>query len=175
MFWRKAKLRKVDEIVGELSEGADYLVPTLVGSLSGKGPMQEYPVLGTRHYDVDHFNVHMPHYHIDLRFYDHSLWIREGKQVLVGAGRREDGSLPPIIYKKMRCRQSCVLMNITQPDGRTDFWEVWRGAQCGGSAKEGWICPHKGTFLGSQFTDIDGVITCPAHSLRIDAKTGKVL
>lgn len=29
------------------------------------------------------------------------------------------------------------------------FNQHFKGAQCGGNREDGWICPHKGAFLGS--------------------------
>lgn len=172
-------LSKVDAFVGPLTEGRCYLVPTVVGSVNGSGAMRPYPVIGTRHYDVEYFNVHMPHYHLDMRFIDMDRWRGEMLQgVLIGAGRRNDGTYPVPEYKKMKCLQSHVEITIrpnsTAPDGFEQMKRDFKGAQCGGSRKRGWTCPHKGTFLGGQ-PALLGVITCPAHSLRIDAKTGRVL
>src|SRR6266436_5748073 len=112
---------KVDKVKGELIEGETYLVPTFTGPLGGKKHLtREYPVLrGPRHYDVEFFNVHMPHYHLDLRFIDLQQWRTELESNRpVGAGRRDDGSLPVPVYKAWRCYQSNVIIHF---DNSPDF------------------------------------------------------
>lgn len=171
-------MRRVDEIVGRLAEGVHYMVPTVVGALNGQGPMEIHPVVGTRHYDVEYFNVHMPHYHLDLRFVGMEWWRERGSAILVGVGERADGTFPELIHRRMRCLQAHVIISVrshpSMPGGCERMHEDFRGVQCGGSAREGWICPHKGTFLGGQ-PPYEGVVTCPAHGLRIDWRTGRVL
>ena len=171
---------RVDKVCGPLIEGTTYLVPTLKGPLGGlKHLVREYPVLiGPRHYDVEYFNVHMPHYHIDLRFVDMRVWRNQWDgNIPVGAGRLDDGSLPKPEYKPWRCLQNHVILNFdNSPDflGYKRMCRHFAGAQCGGSRERGWICPHKGTNLASTPSH-NGVITCPAHALKIDEATGKVL
>jgi hypothetical protein len=172
-------LEKVDEGVEVLTDGKEYLVPTLVGPLGGKlGTTREYPVLGTRHYDVEFFENHMAHYHLDLRFVDYQKWQREwGRDVVVGAGRTVSGALPKLQLKAIKCQQSQVIINFIfgpKPDTMDKFRDHFRGQQCGGNREKGWICPHKGTFLGGQPV-YKGALTCPAHGLKVNPRTGIVL
>lgn len=169
-------MQRVDEVVGLLIEGKHYLVPTIVGSIGGTGPMQSHPIIGPRHYDVEFFGVHVPHYHLDLRFVLSES--RSNNNHSVAAGRQRDGSLPPVVYKKMKCTAACVVLsNVTgnEPGAYEQLVEHFRGAQCGGSAKTGWVCPHKGMPLASQYIDPKWIITCPGHGLKIDSRTGKVV
>lgn len=170
-------MKRVDDMTTPLREGVTYLVPTIVGTLGGKHPSERWPILvGPRHYDVEFFNIHMPHHHLDVRFISYETWKQElGSEIVVGVGRFADGSLPAIEHKPMRCLVEAFLLNsITSHDDRA-MHKHFKGAQCEGSLKRGWICPHKGTYLGSQYIDNDGVMICPAHGLRIDAATGRVL
>jgi hypothetical protein len=150
---RCIEMQKVDDAVGLLVEGQPYLVPTVTGSLGGSGPMECYPIIGPRHYDVEFLNVHMPHYHLDLRFIDMRKF---DNNVVVGAGQRSDGTYPPIVYKKMKCLQACVVISNVRgngyaaADGYRHLVEHFCGVQCSGNAKDGWICPHKGMPLASQ-------------------------
>lgn len=167
---------KVDETSRVLMEGQTYLVPIIEGSLSGKWPTKSFPVIGPRHYDVEFFNVHAPHYHLDLRFINFTDWYRSDKGTTVLVGRKADGSLPSVHYEPMKCLQSqVVIYDVRSESGPPDAYKQlvthFEGRKCEGSKQEGWTCPHKGTFLG----DTNGVITCPAHGLKIDNRTGKVL
>ena len=171
-------MQKVDKIVGTLVEGGVYLVPVIEGSLGGTFPARKLPVIGNRHYDVEFFGNHMPHYHLDIRFMSFDEWqFKYQREIAVGVGRLADGSIPKPHYEEMACRQNLVIINNVrgpQPGGEEKMHAHFLGAKSSGSRETGWRCPHKGTFLGSQ-PAVAGVITCPAHGLRICEATGVVL
>lgn len=171
-------MQKVDEIVGTLTEGEFYLVPTITGSLGGHKKVEEYPIIGPRHYDVEFFNIHSPHYHLDLRFINNRYWRDQLHcEVVVAVGRRASGELPTPQYKKLICIHRHIeintVTNASAPGGHDQLRKHFAGTQCGGSRETGWICPHKRMFLGSQPASY-GIITCPGHGLKINADTGKV-
>jgi|SRR6185369_1803521 len=54
-------------------------------------------------------------------------------------------------------------------------WQVrLRDRYCGQAIMNG-RCPHKGTPVEAMYEEVGGVLVCPAHGLRFDKATGRVL
>lgn len=163
----KEVMEKVDHIVGRLVEGRSYLVPTVKGEWLDTHGIADWPVVGPRHKDED-LGVNISHYHIDHRFIPVGEWKRDRNTVV------NESCDAPVRYEAWKCLQSTVVVSNVTTRKEHDLQRSWAGKACDGSATDGWICPHRKTWLGSQ-PAVMGVITCPAHGLRIDAKTGRVL
>jgi hypothetical protein len=162
-------IKRVDEVVGWLVDGRSYLVPTIRGEWLDDHGVADWPVIGPRHKDKE-LGVNLSHYHIDLRFVSMDVFNRGGQNTVVN-----DSYEARVRYRKWTCLQACVVLsNVRTPKGMVELNKVYAGKQCAGSARTGWTCPHRGVWLGSQ-PAVEGVITCPGHGLRVNAKTGRLL
>jgi hypothetical protein len=158
---------RVDKIVGSLREGQRYRVPTVRGEWLATHGIADWPVVGLRHKDPE-LGVNVSHYHIDHRFVPESEFKRDDNTLV------NESYDAPVRYRVWTCLQACVVIsNVTTANG-FDIRRSYIGKKCGGSCETGWICPHRGVWLGSQ-PPVRGVITCPGHGLRINAKTGCVV
>lgn len=151
-----------------------------------------WPVMGRMHDDVDHFDFHHKHYHIDLRFVGNRHLAQAGqdwgiddpKQAKLAClstsplhGRHGQGGLnhlaKPVLMPFRMMRDHQPWMYHDRPRMQ-DFQDALSGQKCRHS-KAGWVCPHRGYPLGQVTPDANGVVTCPLHGLRINAQTGMVL
>lgn len=158
-------MERADKVIGPLCEGRRYLVPTVRAEWLDSHGIAEWPVIGPRHKDPD-IGATVSHYHIDHRFVPQAEFDRDTNTVV------NESCDQPVRYRAWTCLQARVV--LTHHDARVlKMHGFWRGRQCQGSRETGWICPHRGVWLGSQFSR-DGIIICPAHGLKINAETGRV-
>lgn len=192
-----ASLQRVDEMHEPPIVGQFYLVPTIFyrfGEDYRKGvttwpPLQRHhPVMGTRHEDGEYLGFPHFHYHMDWRFAKQAVvrtamargshWF--GEQALFGiplirSGEPDHG---PVTYRRMKClRIPPINVQFSRPrsSGFLSGGQLLHRAFFGKPAApgpHGWICPHRGTVLGSVPVNLDGTITCPLHGLKFCAKTG---
>jgi len=162
--------------------GRWYMVPAIFyRRFSRQGPELWWPVLGPRHNDVEFFDFKWEHFHFDQRFLTvrHLNVIdRDPEYALKRSfyqplqGNETGKRLPMPTLHRMQCRR---VMPEYPWSGQLAIENInlhyeGRMAKRG---KRGWICPHRQTALGTMVPDAAGVITCPLHGLRIDAKTGR--
>ncbi len=152
-----------------------------------------WPVIGPLHQDKAFLAFPHSHYHMDGRFLtkaqrDYVLivqersrgaWLQDDAIVLAEALERwplnnhDLGAPEQATLKRRKCWRTQLppYGNAHQP-GIQRIAEHFAAHQCRRD-ENGWICPHQATPLGS-IQPVDGVIVCPLHGLRIDAKTGTV-
>lgn len=165
---QKIPPQRVDEILEPLVEGRWYLVPTVKGEWLNTHGVAYWPVIGPRHKDID-LGVTVSHYHIDHRFVPIAEFRCDTNTVV------NESNDAPVRYRRWKCLQSAVMLNnVTTSEGYAAFKRKHAGEKCEGHKRTGWRCPHRGVWLGGQ-PACGGVIICPAHGLKIDAKTGRVL
>lgn len=165
-----AKLQRVDRLKEPPVVGRFYLVPTVQGRWYDSF-REDWPVIGNLHNDVEFFDFHTKHFHLDYRF------VRVRKSLLgrVKAAPLHAHSSTPLskpIFRRRKCLREQVIFDGPSKI-MTPFRKSFAGHQCA-SGKRGWVCPHRHVALGST-PAIGGVITCPLHGLRINAATGLVL
>lgn len=173
-------MQKFDDLTEPPIVGRFYLVPTVIGTWCEEdGP---WPVMGMKHEDAEWLSFPYIHYHLNRFFLnDHDEWVAIANPIaepLDGIGYRMNDPIPAPVLRKWKCRRSAVTafpvnqINKTRTNKWFAMFDHYAGAQCAHS--NGWICPHKGARLGA-IIPIGGVITCPLHGMRIDARTGIVL
>lgn len=172
-------MQKFDDLTEPPVVGRFYLVPTVIGTWHGKdGP---WPVMGVKHEDAEWLSFPWLHYHLNRFFVNEEEEYRAVRSPLTeNTGYLSNSPLPAPFLRKWKCRRSIVAKfpteNIPPKDRRAHMWwemfDHFTGVQCKRSS--GWVCPHKGARLGA-IIPIGGVITCPLHGMRIDARTGIVL
>lgn len=163
-------LQRVDRLKEPPVVGQFYLVPTVQGRWYDSF-RTDWPIIGNKHNDVEFFDFHAKHFHIDYRF------ARLGKVMLerVTTSPLHTHSGTPLSKPVLRRRKCLREQAIFDGPSKimTPFRKSFAGHQCA-TGKRGWVCPHRHVALGST-PAINGVITCPLHGLRIDAETGKCL
>lgn len=190
-------LQRVDEMREPPIVGEFYLVPTVFyrfGSDNWKAgervlqKQRHYPVMGTRHEDADHLGFPDLHYHMDWRFVPTSAlrnakvyarWAY-GDQTIFGIplSRTDEPEHGSVTYRRMKCKRVPPI-NIAfsraghygSPSNGQMLHRAWFGKPAA-PGPHGWVCPHRGTVLGSIPVEEDGTITCPLHGLKFCAKTG---
>lgn len=160
-------MERADKVIGPLCEGRRYLVPTVRGEWLDWHGIADWPVVGPRHKDPE-IGVNVSHYHIDHRFVPTEQFQGGDTNTVVNESCDQ-----PVRYRAWTCLQACVVLTHRESQIRA-LHDSWRGRQCQGSRESGWICPHRGVWLGSQ-PAVKGVITCPAHGLKIEPLTGRVM
>jgi hypothetical protein len=181
---------RVDELDHPPEIGRFYLVPTIRYPLCHV--VADWPVLGVKHADAEHFRFPHDHYHIDTRFMTcgllRKLRKRDRKEVLPGQASRlalcwrdSTGGLefstlphPPVEYRRLKC----VTPVIAYPFGGVPQVLAFREALADVSlldTKHGPVCPHRGFRMGAIAPDENGVLTCPLHGLQFCARSGKAI
>lgn len=180
---------KIDEIKSPPVVGETYRVPSV-----RRGDVF-VPVFGPPHTDVELGNP-LLHFHVDIRFISHEDAQAVGLSLMDFEVPRYSAphtfSLPAISgsrnevvrHRPMKCirrgndyRSPQVIpcgdtINLTvgslEKTGLIeDMHENDRVTKCG-------RCPHRGTPLGHQPVT-NGVVVCPAHLLKWDKATGKMI
>jgi hypothetical protein len=184
-------VQRVDELTEPPVEGQAYLVPVLTAVWLEQ--FGEWPLLGPPHNDGDLTLIDATHWHVDPRFLPldftfsadvdpEPLYIETPKVSADHPWLALIEQPPKIVHLPIPewKPRTCVRPHVefTWPwSPQRGFVQCVRqtfaGAQCQ-RGSGGWICPHKGTPLGS-IMPVDGVIVCPQHGLRIDAHSGRVL
>lgn len=179
-------IERADRLKSPPVKGRFYLVPAILWDwgLLGREP-KWWPVLGNKHKDVEFFDFHYLHYHVDPRFMTTAHWRDAGDPWdptisaldLILSRPLSSINLPhgpaKPVPRRMRCSMVDILYGHDEQKAVVDLNKHHAGQQCH-KGKRGWVCPHRHIALGS-IAPIDGVITCPLHGLRVDAATGKCL
>jgi len=175
---------RVDEMTEPVVVGRYYLVPTVRYPYFGS--IQDWPVIGPRHNDVEFFDFHWQHYHIDGRFLTarqrHFIGKRNLRNWLNVVSATPLAYCLPMQYSVMPHpapvwkRRKCHFAALPYPFRHVSFVNelrhAYRGARLRGPCK---VCPHRGAPLASLAPDADGLITCPAHGLRWKVDTGEAV
>lgn len=149
--------------------GTNYLVPCLISNQGGK--MHITPVIDHPHNDVENGQP-LAHYHADFRFIRHTVEksgvlpinkhsdhvYAADDRPLVGNGTIENYVLPMQTADHLNTTH---LVNIKK--SKLKHRCIHKGK-----------CPHRGFDLSNE-NPKNGVITCPLHGLRFNAKTHKLL
>lgn len=152
-----------------------------------------WPVIGKRHEDREFFNFALEHYHVDVRFLGRRHFAQTGRRgrfvdrerdaisqaqaqallarIDVPPARRH---LPEPVLVRMKCYRANERWNFPDAEAVMQMCSAFAGHQARHS-DAGWVCPHRQYPLGQVEPDESGVITCPLHGLRIDARTGRCL
>ena len=170
------RLQRVTELTQPALVGRYYLVPTIECSFLG-GRNRVWPVTGPLHTDAE-LGLPGHHYHVDGRFVSlgAAYELRHLRDLSFAIAAQPISIFQAAVWKRRRCLRKQPIYPRQAAGGSKAFlalWAAFAGHQCKTGAA-GWICPHRGTALGS-LPVTDGVITCPLHGLRIEAETGRVL
>ncbi|MBP2560828.1 hypothetical protein J2857_003597 [Neorhizobium galegae] len=180
-------ITRLDQLTGPVEVGKHYLVPTVTAWW--RGSLATVPVIGPKHHDRHCLNFDHEHYHLDPRFvrappFKHpssfELFWRDiqARPLMTGNGVNPDG-LPEPVWMRRKCHRLGnphvgKMLELTSKNGNWQcHFREWAGKQAKHDGR-GWVCPHRNIPLADH-PPVDGVITCPAHLLRIDAATGLVL
>lgn len=167
--------------------GESYMVPcVLIREFNGHEPFH-LPVFGDWHNDKDFGQNDFDHYHIDTRFVTEQEleWFNLSGalniQYLSGVcainvttmrdrGVYEDAKeIPRVCLRELgqsttfSIHENGVLKNLSKQLMQKNFK---LDDKCR-------VCPHKGTSLQG-ISPVNGVILCPVHAMRFDAKTLEV-
>lgn len=175
-------MRRIDELSVPPQIGRMYLVPTVYGRWFGSA--RHWPVIGPKHHDTQCLRFEPHHYHLDVRFLGRKpegvSWRFVFSAPLITSDRINPDGLPAPEWRARKCQRliNPALDEINNLTTRAGNWKChfdqWAGKQARHDGR-GWVCPHRNVSLADQAVDGDGVITCPLHLLRIDARTGRVL
>ncbi|MGE0023972.1 MAG: Rieske 2Fe-2S domain-containing protein [Hyphomicrobium sp.] len=177
--------QRVDLLTSPPVVGHFYLVRTVRAKYFGREA--NWPVIGPRHEDADHFNFPYQHYHVDFRFVRCSdeVALKRHPYVLHGivdapnswsAHRMKDieGQSSMRLRKCVRSRLSFIVPPHVRTEPLDHLRAHYAGRSCTRDKAGGLICPHRKAPLGSLEPDEAGFITCPLHGLVIHVPTGKV-
>lgn len=181
------KYQKVEDVKEVLEVGKTYLVPCIIKEINLKEIVDygkfdeedlwrdevdyslnkwEYikkliptcitPIINHPHNDIENGQP-TPHYHEDDRF-------KAGNEINTTLVRVDIGDI--LKYLPLKCIRTTV-------ESRTGVAGTYKAKIKHNCIHKG-KCPHRGMDL-SQVPEIDGVITCPLHSLRFNAKTKQII
>lgn len=162
--------------------GQYYRVPVLAVA-DWQGYTGGVPIIGPWHEDAEIIGFAPHHYHVDWRFAPERLvalvtarrtqW-KNGKACSdatklfsrpIEARRIVAGAVPVLRRRKMR-RAMPTFPRATAKQ----FWLPRLEQAFAGKCAKGGVCPHKGLPLDG-LPVRGGMITCPGHGLRFDAKS----
>ena len=160
--------------------GRYYTVPTVRGKVYSD--LYDWPVMGPEHEDAEFINFPHQHYHVDWRFVPERLFNSIGKYGLntsiLGTplmnGEKSNGrwlhehGLPDPLMKRLRCKRE--FPEYPKAPWMKDLEEKYEGCRLKTA-----ICPHRGIALDNLPCNEDGIVTCPAHGLRWNIKTGEMV
>ncbi len=169
-------MQRVDQMLEPPVVGKFYLVPTI--DYWFYRTRDWYPIMGPKHDDKEHLEFVRQHYHPDWRFMPENIYrdvTETGEQQIYRwpLCHIDHPTFGPVVYKRRKC------LRIPPPNTLVPRHEKGRAlhrAWLGKDARpgpHGWVCPHRGTALGSVAPDAAGHITCPLHGLKFCAVTGK--
>ena len=177
-------IERVDRLTTPPVVGRWYLVRTLTYQRFVRGAVRTWPIIGPKHTDQEFFNFQPEHYHVDVRFLNQKHlrllqyhWCYGALEQALAqpcSAATPDRPLQPVEWKRMQCRRLGVRYPYFDKAPVQDLNAHYKGKQALKS-KRGWLCPHRRVALGTQIADKSGIITCPLHGLRINAKTGKCM
>lgn len=145
------------------------------------------PITGPLHRDAEHINFPQAHWHVDLRFLAGSIL-----RTLTAYGRTpysiplqmhpvepQGGLMVENVFESfvvggvesrlMKCKR----LWPPYPRDKAKWLPALEKAFCASKMK-GMVCPHRGIPLDGAEREGD-VVTCPAHGLRWNVKTGELV
>lgn len=165
-------------VVGEF-----YLVPVVDFIWCGRSGV--WPTLGPLHRDPEHFKFHHLHYHIDARFLtkaqaDFAMrqvpdWYSERVEAAVGARPLHRVDMTHAKGMPRLARRKCRSAGGSYQHGLQKAVQGLRGDYSDPAlpirkADGRLLCPHRKVDLSSFVPDVDGVVTCPLHGLRVQCR-----
>ena len=176
-------MQRIDEMKEPPVVGVAYLVPTVRYVYHGR--VADWPVIGPKHEDERFFDFPHPHYHLDARFIPFGRlrfafdiaheddaeavdWL-VGRAPLFSTGQPDH---PAIVYRRRKCVRSVAGYVYGNHEGVQRLRAAYADKPLVHTAC-GRACPHRGAPVDSLQPDEHGVITCPLHGLRFNAKTGE--
>lgn len=175
--------QKVEDIKRPLIKGEVFLVPCITRIDDNREYI--YPVINHPHNDKENGQDHT-HYHVDYRFVkcyarDRNIYDDNGKLMAI---------IPPVVINKhsvhiyakdqrVSLRKEEKIVYIILPVINEDFFSITpiefiKKSKLKHHCIYKGKCPHRGYDL-SQVNPINGIIECPLHGLKFDAKTNKIL
>lgn len=169
--------------------GRFYMVP-VIGPYPYCDRRDDWPVIGALHEDRDAFNFPDLHYHIDARF------LTAAQERAVTPDRRDMNPVflvhaepfivrisgTPLVYrgqplpkgrprlKRLKCRRSTYESMALRANAKARAVIEGKHGQIAEPIrrKDGrLLCPHRKLDLSQFVPDVDGIVTCPLHGLRV--------
>jgi hypothetical protein len=161
-------IQRVEDVKRPLKIGERYIVPCIIKE-SFNGITKDLliiPVINKPHSDKENGQSEI-HYHIDTRFIDTTnSYFKDREDVsmsLDSFNSRPQNKIDGIFDR-------FVLPVFNETFGNATPSSLVRNSKLKHKCIHKGKCPHRGMDL-SQVEPVDGVITCPLHSLQFDAKT----
>lgn len=165
--------------------GKRYLVPCvkIVYELSDWGWGSYVPVIGPLHDDKHIIGFYERHWHIDFRFLINAQWERiesylYGYKKIHGGVIRETHTSKTVMLRKMMYKrvmpQFPTEIPFNGPQGTEIVpikWLVKLESAYADHKMKCLTCPHRGVVLDG-LPVVNGAVTCPAHGLTWNVKTG---
>lgn len=174
--------------------GRRYLVPTISWLWAVGAKERVWPVFLPLHEDARFFAFKDDHYHADPRFIDKRTWRSlgtggwprgpQGDPMALSRcqsqplARHRHGTyarpLPALVWRELICKRSTLAYQHAEARAVGELNAHYAGRQCS-KARSGWVCPHQHWPMGTVTPDVDGILTCPLHGLRVRAADGVVV
>lgn len=161
--------------------GRYYQVPAVLASIDFVTDW--YVILGTWHEDAEHLNFPSHHYHLDLRFAQPRLFVRDSPSQHPASIAVTDIIEGPVTKRRKMRRRMPVFpatnkihaqqINKTRERRGATFPLLVHAYRDSRLTAHG-HCPHKGMDL-SGINPVNGIVVCPLHGLCFDAESGKAL
>lgn len=155
--------------------GQRYWVPTVTAPFyDWVHKLLAWPVLGPAHDDEEIIGFKWKHYHIDWRFVSTrmiKIIRRSGTFHNWVLHERNNFPLPDPVLALRKCYRPMPAFNLV-----ADWTPVLEQAYQEHHLKPpAYVCPHKGIPLASLPPDSMGCVVCPAHGLRWNLETGRLV
>ena len=163
-------MERVEDVKRPLKKGEFFIVPCIIKEMPTPTDTPELliiPVINQPHSDRENGQKEV-HYHIDMRFFDIHNKYFEGRD---GLGYNY---IPRPIDGMDGKFERFVLPVINEEFGVLTPVDLIANSKLKHKCIHKGKCPHRGMDL-SQVKAVDGIITCPLHSLKFSEKTGKLL
>lgn len=160
-------MERVENVKRPLKIGELFIVPCIIKDYLDTGEIEIIPVLNYPHSDFENGQKDI-HYHIDYRFYDaNNSYFKNRDYIKFSYNIRPQNNIDGKFDR-------FVLPVVSESFGfRTDVSLIKNSKLKHKCIRKG-KCPHRGMDL-SQVSPIDGIITCPLHSLKFDAETKQLI
>lgn len=146
------------------------------------------PVIGPMHEDAEHVNFPYEHWHIDWRFFSKRMFdkvimpahvllpkYKTPEQYLYAwPVQQKDLNGRAIVARPVEQRRMTCKRTFPEFPRHAAKWIPELECAYAGSQMKNMRCPHRGIPLDG-LSVMDDVVTCPAHGLRWNVKTGALV